>query len=61
MFSKEHQGFLGYLKDETKGIPIHEFCGLRPKMYSYTFGLNNKRTAKGFKKYALNQELNLNM
>lgn len=61
MFTKEHQGCLGYLKDETKGIPIQEFCGLRPKMYSYTFGQNNKRTAKGIKKYVLNQELNHNM
>ena len=27
---------MGYFKDETKGNPIFEFVGLRPKMYSFT-------------------------
>ena len=27
---------MGYFKDETKGNPIVEFVGLRPKMYSFT-------------------------
>ena len=27
---------MGYLKDETKGNPIVEFVGLRPKMYLFT-------------------------
>ena len=27
---------VGYFKDETKGNPIVEFVGLRPKMYSFT-------------------------
>ena len=27
---------VGYFKDETKGNPIVEFFGLRPKMYSFT-------------------------
>ncbi|GFS36056.1 uncharacterized protein NPIL_344471 [Nephila pilipes] len=48
--STKHQSLLGYLKDETKGVPIKEFCALRPKMYSYTFGKENKKTAKGTKK-----------
>ena len=29
-------GDVGYFKDETKGDPIIEFVGLRPKMYSFT-------------------------
>ena len=29
-------GEVGYFKDETKGDPIVEFVGLRPKMYSFT-------------------------
>ncbi|GBN27375.1 hypothetical protein AVEN_80271-1 [Araneus ventricosus] len=45
--STKHQSLLGYLKDETRGVPIKEFCALRPKMYSYTFGKENKKTAKG--------------
>ena len=31
-----HDGEVGYFKDETKGNPIIEFVGLRPKMYSFT-------------------------
>ena len=31
-----HAGEVGYFKDETKGKPIVEFIGLRPKMYSFT-------------------------
>ena len=31
-----HAKELGYFKDETKGDPIVEFVGLRPKMYSFT-------------------------
>ena len=31
-----HAGEMGYFKDETKGNPIIEFVGLRPKMYSFT-------------------------
>ena len=56
-----HAGEVGYLKDETKGNPIVEFIGLRPKMYSFTVcdasepipGVNypmdirNKAVAKG--------------
>ena len=29
-------GEVGYFKDETKGDPIVEFVGQRPKMYSFT-------------------------
>ena len=31
-----HAGEVGFFKDETKGIPIVEFVGLRPKIYSFT-------------------------
>ena len=31
-----HAEEVGYFKDETKGDPIVEFVGLRPKMYSFT-------------------------
>ena len=31
-----HAGEVGYFKDETKGNPIVEFVGLRPKMYSFS-------------------------
>ena len=41
---------LGKMKDETHGIPIDEFVGLRPKMYSILFTEDSnqveKKTAK---------------
>jgi hypothetical protein len=42
------------MKDETHGISIQEFVGLRPKMYSFLYTENcklvEKKTAKGVKK-----------
>ena len=31
-----HAGEVGNFKDETKGTPIVEFVGLRPKIFSFT-------------------------
>ena len=31
-----HAGDVSYFREETKGNPIVEFIGLRPKMYSFT-------------------------
>lgn len=53
LFSKSNENKLGYFKDETKGIPIKEFCSLKPKMYSYIFDDSQKSTAKGVKKSVL--------
>ena len=47
-----HAGEVSNFKDETKGNPIVEFIGLRPKMYSFTVcdaskpipGVNYSRT-----------------
>lgn len=45
---------LGLFKDETDGVPIVEFCGLRSKMYSIlTDNGKEKKTGKGIKKSAL--------
>lgn len=57
LFSTKNKAKLGCLKDETRGIPIEEFIALRPKMYSYIFGKENKRTAKGIKKNVLKSSL----
>ena len=37
---------IGKMKDETHGIPIQEFVGLRPKMYSLTYTEENKEVEK---------------
>ena len=34
------------MKDETAGVSIEEFAGLRPNMYSLLYGGKEKRTAK---------------
>jgi hypothetical protein len=45
---------IGKFKDETSGVPIAEFCGLRPKMYSILLDNDeSKMTGKGIKKSAL--------
>ena len=50
---KMNNKVIGKFKDETKGDPIVEFVGLRPKMYSYqtrpqaTGLLTDKHRAKG--------------
>ena len=41
LYSRKNAAKLGYFKDESGGIPITEFVGLRAKMYSYTV-LNDK-------------------
>ena len=47
-YSKQNAKRLGFFKDETNGIPIHEFIGLRAKMYSIRLGDGStKMTAKG--------------
>ena len=45
---------IGKFKDETSGVPIVEFCGLRSKMYSILLDNDKeKKTGKGIKKSAL--------
>ena len=54
---KTNNKVIGKFKDETKGDPVLEFVGLRPKMYSYqtttlTGGINDKHRAKGIQSAA---------
>ena len=41
------------MNDETAGVPVEEFVGLRPKMYSMKFDNQEKKTAKGISKQTL--------
>ena len=54
LYSTWNKKVLGKMKDETHGVPIQEFVGLRPKMYSILYTENSKlvekKTAKGTKK-----------
>ena len=64
LYSLMNQKVLGKMKDETHGIPIQEFVGLRPKMYSILYTENNKlvekKTAKGIKKSVTKKKIRHN-
>ena len=50
-FDVTNKKVIGKMKDETKGVPITEFCGLRSKLYSFV--QNNDigcKRAKGVKR-----------
>jgi len=67
-YSKDHflydttnDKVIGKFKDETNGLPITEFVGLRSKMYAFKYEVNEKmkekKTAKGIKKYVINKDI----
>ena len=50
-YDLKNKKVIGKMKDETAGVPIVEFVGLRSKMYSYvTNDEKGCKTAKGIKK-----------
>jgi hypothetical protein len=56
---KTNAKVIGKFKDETDGVPIVEFCGLRSKMYSILLENDKeKKTGKGIKKSALKKYVN---
>lgn len=53
-YSTSNKKVIGKFKDETNASPIHEFVGLRAKMYSILKDEDtNKATAKGIKKHMI--------
>ena len=61
LFSTSNKKVLGKMKDETHGVPIEEFVGLRPKMYSLLYTENSKtvekKVAKGIAKNVTKREI----
>ena len=50
LYSEENKNVLGMFKDETHGVPITEFVGLRAKMYAYKTFEKEAARAKGITK-----------
>lgn len=57
LYSENNKKVLGKFKDESAGIPIQEFCGLSPKMYSFVGEGIWKKAAKGIKKSTINRSV----
>ena len=47
LYSSVNKKVMGKMKDETAGVPIQEFVGLRSKMYSMLYNNQAKKKAKG--------------
>jgi len=55
-----NQKILGKMKDETGGVPITEFCALKPKMYAFAREDDKEhKTAKGVRKNIIRNQLKL--
>lgn len=57
LYSTTNKKLLGKMKDECEAVPITEYVGLRPKMYSIMTDNNNIRKAKGVKKYVVKKHI----
>ena len=57
-YNDSNKKVIGKFKDESAGIPITEFVGLRSKMYSYVKdNERTARTAKGIKKQVIIKDI----
>ena len=49
-YNNSNKLVIGKMKDETGGVAIEEFVGLKPKMYSFLVGNNKNKKGKGLMK-----------
>lgn len=59
-FSVNNKKVLGKFKDESNGIPILEFIGLRPKLYTFKFGDEVVKKCKGISRSVVDKEISFN-
>ena len=61
LYSDRNKKAVGVMKDETAGIQIREFAGIRSKMYSFVFGSHEEKKLKGISKAVVRNDLTLEM
>ena len=49
-YNNSNKLVIGKMNDETRGVPIEEFVGLNPKMYSFLVDNCEHKKAKGVNK-----------
>ena len=57
LFNEKNKKVLGKCKDECGGVPIKEYAGLTPKMYSVITQTEKIRKAKGVKKNVVKNQI----
>lgn len=57
LYSNVNKKVLGKMKDETNGVPVEAFVGLRTKMYSLKYGKSEHKRAKGVKRSLVSKTL----
>ena len=60
LYNKDNCAVILKMKDETHGVPISEFVGLKPKMYAYRTELYEDKKAKGVKKCVVKNNICFN-
>jgi hypothetical protein len=59
-YSKMNKKVIGQMKDETSGIPITEFVGLRSKLYAFKTAQDDvQKRVKGIKKSVVEREIKI--
>jgi hypothetical protein len=56
-YSEVNKKVLGKMKDETAGVPIKEFVGLRAKLYSFRTREHEEKKAKGVVKRVIQKKI----
>jgi hypothetical protein len=59
LYSNKHKKVIGKMKDETGGLPIEEFVGLRAKLYCYKTKTEVEKKAKGIKKNVIKNDITI--
>jgi hypothetical protein len=58
LYDATNKKVIGKFKDETNGMPISEFVGLRSKMYAFTVDNKEKKKAKGINNSVVQKTVN---